>query len=49
MALTMVEHLALWVPPVLMLLLTFGYYLRWGKEADEKPSHRSESSIGGEH
>lgn len=45
-SLTAVEQLALWGPPVLMLLLTAAYYLRWGKEADERVG--STRDAGGE-
>lgn len=48
MPLTVVEHLVLWGPPLLLLLITFGYYLRWGKEADEPTSQRNQSTMGGE-
>jgi cytochrome c-type biogenesis protein CcmH/NrfF len=44
MALSAIEQLALWGPPVLMLLITIGYYISWGKEADERtdqPNHAS--------
>lgn len=34
-SLSTVEQLALWGPPLVMLLITAAYYLRWGKEADE--------------
>lgn len=50
MSLTIVEHLALWGPPILMLLLSGAYYLRWGKEADESGgAENSGTRTGGEH
>lgn len=49
MALTAVEHLALWGPPIMMLLITVGYYVRWGKEADEPVSQQNQSTVRGEH
>lgn len=51
MALTIIESLALWGIPVLTILITFGYYFYWGKEADEsgKPPERPERvTEGGE-
>ncbi|MFB6070012.1 MAG: hypothetical protein ABEJ76_03235 [Halanaeroarchaeum sp.] len=42
MALTTVEQLMLWGPPVLTILFAVGYYVRWGKE-----SHDGESRSGG--
>lgn len=35
MPLTLIEQLALWGPPVVILLLSAGYYFRWGREAEE--------------
>jgi cytochrome c-type biogenesis protein CcmH/NrfF len=46
MALSEIEQLVLWGPPVVMLLVTVGYYVRWGKEADERGD--SDRSSGGE-
>lgn len=48
MALSTIEQLVLWGPPVLMLLITFGYYVYWGKEADERLDHPNESSSRGD-
>lgn len=36
MPLTTLEHLVLWGAPLLTLLVTFGYYFYWGKEANER-------------
>lgn len=36
MALTLVESLVLWGVPVVTILVSLGYYLYWGKEADER-------------
>ncbi len=50
MALTLLEQLALWGPPILMLLLTSMYYLRWGKEADDNSERESaQTALGGDH
>ena len=50
MALTAIEQLALWGPPILILLLSIGYYLKWGKEADERGQSRdAETTDGGNH
>jgi cytochrome c-type biogenesis protein CcmH/NrfF len=48
MALSTIEHLVLWGAPILMLLITFGYYIYWGKEADEWTDQRNRSSSGGD-
>lgn len=48
MALSAIEQLALWGPPILMLLLTLAYYIYWGKEADERGDHSNRSSSGGD-
>lgn len=48
MALSAIEQLALWGPPVAMLLITVGYYLYWGKEADERSDGSERASPGGE-
>ena len=48
MALSIIEQLALWAPPILMLLITIGYYVYWGKEADEKQDTTNYSSSGGD-
>ncbi|QHS15757.1 hypothetical protein [Halopenitus persicus] len=48
MALSAIEHLVLWGPPVVMLLLTIGYYVRWGKEADERTETADRTAPGGE-
>ena len=50
MSLTLSEQVALWAPPILMLLLTGMYYLRWGKEAnDDTESEPSRTALGGDH
>jgi len=46
MTLNTVEHLALWGPPVLMLFLTFAYYFRWGKEAEQRTTETTGSGGG---
>lgn len=38
MALTTLESLALWGPPILTILFAVGYYFWWGKEASESPN-----------
>lgn len=48
MALTAIEHMALWGPPILLLLITIGYYLRWGKEGEEPASQQTQSTMRGE-
>ncbi|WP_247731387.1 hypothetical protein [Halovivax limisalsi] len=48
MPLSAIEHLALWGPPLVMLLVTIVYYLRWGKEADERAAQPSQSSVSGD-
>lgn len=48
MALTIIEHLSLWGPPILALLLAAGYYLRWGKEAEENRDTGGSQPMGGE-
>lgn len=48
MALSEIEQLVLWGPPVVMLLVTVGYYVRWGKEADERTDDAGRSSTGGD-
>lgn len=48
MALTMVEHLALWAPPVVTLLLAIGYYLWWGKESEANRKSTENTPAGGE-
>jgi|AntDeeMinimDraft_5_1070356.scaffolds.fasta_scaffold04269_2 hypothetical protein len=48
MALSAIEQLVLWGPAVVMLLITIGYYVRWGKEADERTDSASQSSAQGE-
>lgn len=32
----MIESLVLWGFPIVMLLVTLGYYFYWGKEAEER-------------
>jgi hypothetical protein len=44
MSLSAIEQLVLWGPAVVMLLITIGYYVRWGKEADERTDDVSQSS-----
>lgn len=46
MPLSAIEHLALWGPPILMLLITIAYYVRWGKEADERTDQANTASGG---
>ncbi|WP_338741077.1 hypothetical protein [Haloplanus salilacus] len=52
MALSEIEQVVLWGPPIAMLLVTVGYYVRWGKEADERGEERADdserSSTGGD-
>lgn len=52
MALSEIEQVVLWGPPVVMLLVTVGYYVRWGKEADERGEEPTDdagrSSTGGD-
>ena len=48
MALTPIEQVVLWGPGIVMLLVTFGYYLRWGKEADERGDNTRQSTSGGD-
>ena len=48
MALSEIEQVVLWGPPVVMLLVTVGYYVRWGKEADERGDDAGRSSTGGD-
>lgn len=50
MALSALEHLVLWGAPALTLLVTFGYYFYWGKEAEEtqpEPVDEAEPSADG--
>ncbi|WP_167599411.1 hypothetical protein [Halorussus marinus] len=48
MALSTIEQVALWGPPILLLLVTLGYYVRWGKEADKRTDRSNRSSSGGD-
>lgn len=48
MSLSAVEQIVLWGPAVTLLLISIGYYLRWGKESDEQTSGSSRSSVGGD-
>jgi len=48
MALSELEQVVLWGPPVAMLLVTVGYYVRWGKEADESVDDSTRSQSGGD-
>lgn len=48
MALTLIENLVLWGVPVLSIVITVLYYLRWGKEPDERRTVSDENGKVGE-
>lgn len=48
MSLSAIEQIVLWGPAIVILLVTVGYYLRWGKESDERADDSSHSSVGGD-
>jgi len=47
MSLSPAHQVVLWGPPLLTLLLTVAYYLRWGKEADERAPPENGATDGG--
>ena len=49
MGLGMIEQVVLWGPPILALLLAFGYYLYWGKENSEQDRQTQTTTSRGEH
>lgn len=48
MALTAIEQIVLWGVPVLSILVTVMYYLKWGKEPSERSPEPDTSAKAGE-
>lgn len=48
MSLTIIEQTILWGTPIISILLSVGYYLRWGKESESDHDTVRSTSVGSE-